>query len=428
MDPSVVLKIFTDLCLYFAVAGLILPAGEAAPALLIIGVAGAAQVVLYERGIKKLYRLLALLPMAAALIFVRSGQLAFLILPAMAYVAILCYTGRVALSRERFLGYFKPISIFLGAAIALLLIFAPEGKAMANALPFMIAGFLLGVMLLRTLRHARTTRRHRRFIFINLGLPLLVALLAFLLARAGFAGVLGGGLGLFYRTLIMPLLMGVAYLFSLIMFLVQKVLSLFAREDVVRSARFEANLDAMEAELGVIAGESSELVGNILIALGILFGLLLLFFLFRAMLGEQMEKPIAEDPAGTLGRVDPPDRPRARKNPFVPRTPEEQVRRCFKKLLQQSREAGVTFLISDTSERAAKRASAVFEPERMNELRNLYIRARYSPAGISKEEARRAKDIYEGLKKARKQEQGEGGRRPRKRERTSAALRHKTMG
>ena len=104
------------------------------------------------------------------------------------------------------------------------------------------------------------------------------------------------------------------------------------------------------------------------------------------------------------------------------------MRRYFKKILQLSREAGITYLRSDTSERAAKRASAVFDSKGMEELRSLYIRARYSPKGVSREEVRQAKGIYEALKKARKQEQGEGGRRPRKRERTSAALRHKTMG
>ena len=427
MDPSVVLKIFTDLCLYFGVMGLILPAREAAPALLIIGLMGAVQAVLYEKNVRSLYRALALLPMGLALFFVRSGQLALLILPAMAYVAVLCYTGRVALSRERFLLYFRPLCLFLAAALLLLLLFAREGKAMANALPFAVAGALSGVMLLRTLRHARTTRRHPRFIFINLGIPLLLTLLAFVLASAGLAGALKDGFAFVYQRLIMPLLMGLSYIIFGVVFLLQKLLSLFESKESASAAQFEANLGALESELGVIAGESNELVGKILMALGILFGLVLLFFLFRSMLGERLEPPIADDP-GHAGRADPPERSRERKKLLAPPTPSEQVRKHFKRLLQQSRENGVTFLISDTSERAAKRASSVFGEAGMMELRNLYIRARYSPDGVSREEAKRAKTLYDQLKKERKQAMEQGKKKQRRRGHSSAALRHKTMG
>ncbi|MBQ2770130.1 MAG: DUF4129 domain-containing protein [Clostridia bacterium] len=427
MDPSVILKILADLCLYFGVAGLILPAGEALPALCIMGVVGAAQALLQERQVRPLFRALALTPLLGVLFFVRSGQLAFLILPPTVYVAVLCYTGRVALSREQFLGYFRPIILFLAAALLLLLLFAREGKAMANALPFAAAGFLFGAMLLRTLRHVRTTRRHPRFIFINLGIPLLLTLLAFLLAKLGLAGALKDGFGFVYQSLIMPLLLGLSYVIFGVVFLFQKLLSLFESKESASAAQFEANLGALESELGVMAGESSELVGKILVAMGILFGLVLLYFLFRSMLGERLEKPIAED-AGSVSRTLSPDRPKERKKLLAPRTPEEQVRRYFKKILQLSREAGITYLRSDTSERAAKRASAVFDPKGMEELRSLYIRARYSPKGVSREEVRQARGIYEALKKARKQEAGDSGRKYRGRTRTSAALRHKTMG
>ena len=231
----------------------------------------------------------------------------------------------------------------------------------------------------------------------------------------------------FDRYTIVGLLCALPYLIFGVVFLFQKLLSLFERKNSAGASQFEANLGALEEELGAAVGSGSDLPAKILLALGILGGLVLLFFLFRTMLGERMEKPIAEDSHRT-GRTDPPQRPRERKNPLAPRTPEEQVRRCFKKLLQQSREAGVTFLISDTSERAAKRASAVFDPKGMEELRSLYIRARYSPEGVSKEEAKRARGVYEQLKKARRQAMDQGNKKQRKRGHSSAALRHKTMG
>lgn len=406
MDPASALKLFSDLFLYLSLAGLFAPSMKMALPLMGAAALASVSLLLYERNVKTLYRVLVLLPAACCLLLIRSLSDAFLLIPPLAYLCATALTGRSAVDREEFLAYFKPAACILLVAIPAGILFdRGSGRTLQNALPAAVILLVFALLLLRTLRHNPITRREPRSVLMNFALPLAAVLLAFLFLKLGLLSLLGNGLGFVYDKVLYPLILGLAYVIFGIIWVFQKVFLWLFRNRIEDSGTgFSANIGSQEAELGIAAGEGSDLVGKILTALGILLGAAILFFLFRAVIGRRAEQ-LAMEETDDRRNANAPEQKKPRPSIFAPRTPREQVRRYFKKTVQRAEDAGIAISDAYTSEKIVACAAQKFDREALFALRALYIRARYSYHEITKADAREAKRLFEEIKKSRVEEE-----------------------
>lgn len=402
MDPAIALKLLTDFSIYLAFAGLILPSMAAAvPALCIAACAALSSCFENKR---MSVRVLCFLPAAVVLaLSIRSVGFAVCTLPLLLYAMVSALTGRVAIDRDEFLMYFRPVTAILIVSVLLGLFFEREGTTVdENALPMAAAALLLGTILLRTLRHTVSTRCEKRFIVANLLAPVAVIAVAFALAKMGLLSLIGDGLSLFYEKVIFPILIGLAYAIYGVIWGIEQVFRL-----LFRSKTQEGNEPA-PMELGELGGEllpeggenGSLLVEQILIAIGILLAITAAFFLFKRMLGRRGERAGAGGNE-TREHVDQTGGPRSVFSMFAPKTANEQVRKVFIKFMKKMREQGAVLTPFDTSESICARAKEVFsDAEAITELRAIYIAARYGANETGKDDVRRAKALFERIKKS----------------------------
>ena len=401
MDPAVALKFLTDISIYLAFAGLVLPsAGAALPAF--FAVLSALGCYLVEEK-KPLLRALCFLPAAVVLIvYVRSLSAAILALPPFIYAAYAAWTGRVSTDRDEFSMYFKPVAAMLCVALLLGLFFDREGVlVLQNALPMTAVALFFGTILLRTLRHTESTRREPRFILVNLAAPVGALIAAFVLYQAGFLTALGAGLSFFYEKVVYPLLLGLAYAIYGVIWVFQKGFEFLFRSRIKEPAEEEP---AFLGELGgeapsLDAGEGSPLVDQILTALLILIGLALIILLFRRMLGSRAARS-ASSGAEERGRANSAKAQPRGFSPFAPRQPEELVRRLFQKLMLKARAGGGVLTPTMTSERICGIAGEVYtDAEAIHAFRALYLAARYGGV-IEKSDLKHARTLYDRILKS----------------------------
>ena len=360
---------------------------------------------LLHQGEKRLWRLplaLVLLPL-----FWLRGELVWgVYLFGSLYGALLVLRRVFHLAHDGAVENFQRCSLLLGLALPALSLVSGGTAALTRAVP--LALLFLGASLLQTrmLRHDAKTLAQRPFLLQNLGALLAVGALAFAASRPGFLAALNGVGSFLYQRIILPLLEGVLYLILGIVWLFGKLYSLF-RPDfdpiLPKQAAQEINLAVPGLEYDVVT-RTPQWVQNLFIAL-LLLGLMALagYILYKLTTRHSQDTRRANfyDERQTLER-----KPPARTFPaLAPRDPRRAVRHYYYKFLQEARRQGVAITENSTTLDISHRAASVYQATALEQLRQYYLLARYSPAPVSRAQARLAKEAYRALLQSNKQKQ-----------------------
>lgn len=396
------LRGLTELSFYYAFASFVAVCGGSRYALagLILQAACFTLSAVLEKN--KPLRMAALLPMA--LFWLLPGvPLAdtLLVLPPALYLFWLAYRGGYLLEWGRhvelFSVFWKAYTLF--AFLLLLIGMLPE-LAQAS-LPSALIMLVGSVLLMRSLRHEPEVYCQKWYQLLNAVTVIVVIAAAALLSTRAFLEACAAALAASYRTFVLPLLMlalaGFVYVLRAVAWLVS-LLNLQPPE--LQQKAPELQLDSLAKELGLdqLAGEP---VGEkYLIAFCVLAAAVLLYFFFRWMMrlgwGQQRPPEALEERFETEGDTEEKKRKVGSGNAV------QRVRAQYRKFLKLYLSAGGELDDTHTSldvEQGARRRR--FSPESLEELRSIYIRARYADRADA-QDVSRARELYAAMKKERR--------------------------
>lgn len=397
------LRMAGDLGLYYAFASFFVGCfggGLALPGLLIPAVCYALSAALREKGS---VRLAALAPLAAGLLWpgmTMADRTAYI--PAAAYAAYLIWREEYGLSQYHEADVFGILCRSYPIFAVMLGIIVDRTIMLERSLPLAVMCAVLCVALMRTLRHDVRVYARPSFLVRSTAPLALVALCAALLSWRPFVQGMTGAVWTLYLWTLYPLLRGIAWAVSGVLSrafpVMQWLASLFERSgEVVPESAWETG-GAQAAETAASSGGVSPAVWLVLAAAGAALAVWAVLVLLRRM--AQPNRNEAEEGGFALPFVR-----RAYEGPVVGEKPAEKrsaadkVRRQYRKYLRLCAERGTTLRPCDTSrdvmERAAgiRRSSSAAEEE----LRALYLRARYSGAA-DKADAARAKELLRQIR------------------------------
>ncbi|MBO4289680.1 MAG: DUF4129 domain-containing protein [Lachnospiraceae bacterium] len=315
-------------------------------------------------------------------------------------------------------------SVYLGVSMATDRVFtdridfANESRLLLRILPVMILGFFSGkkavtaleaivpyaiiylyamIWLLRYLRNPEVKTRTQ------------------VLSAAGFAGftllctlgrlpeLLVKGLGLLYEYVIVPALTlfatGFGYLMMGIGWLIKTIFlpgGLNPVDQAFESEAAETGSTMEYVERDGIGLEFLVWIGRILVVLLILAAI---YFLLRYLMGKRRaakEEAGYTEEKGTAEGGAPRHSPLPRFRPFHPR---EAIRYDYARFLKEAAKQGMEFSKGATTLEIADRSAKIFPREAVEELRELYVLARYAPDEvITREEAARSAAAFRTVK------------------------------
>ena len=401
------LRMAADLAFYYAFAGFFVAFSgtpDCLPGILIPSLCFAVSSGLRN---KKILRLTVLLPEAITFFLpgIGAGDRIALI-PVVGYTVFLAWTGNYSLAhgrqKETFLLFCK---IYLPFFLLITLLGGVRNLISAS-LPMALIMLTCSVFLLQVLRHEPEVYRQPRFLLRSL-LPLALLLgIAWLLHFPAVLSALGTAAAAVYQATVVPVVMGITYVLAfLIIHILSPLMALFPTED--SDTELETAFESLTDETAVSGSSGIALPFLILRTLGILLVIalviLVLVLLFRRLAGKRTNSE-SEGPASSERRTDrspPPEAPGLRL-PRSPRDPVNQVRRQYRRYLHLCATHGFTPHVSYTSGDIQRNTDTLFpDPAPAEELRSLYIRARYH--GIAaKEDALRARDLGNNLKEQKR--------------------------
>lgn len=376
-------KVFDDLCLYFAAAGAVGGVcGQAMNGLWpMLVCAACAGLCCFAKS--KPWRLLPLLLLGLCCLFPQNRTDWLLILPAMAYAAFLATRGRFELDHGDYQEFFPRGLAAAGLAVLVSLL----GLDTSQALQYSACYILCGVYLLRQLR--LNTGRDWKDKLLNL-LVILAVLAAGYLSSLLFQGA-AFILGLLLRSM--------KWLFLLMEALLEW---LFSRRPSVSAPVSEAeqtfpalNIPPFQTE-AIVPAETSTLVPILLCVLLCTAAAVGIFFLVRRMFHGLRPGTV---PAGKSTWTEPlEDTPKSRRS--LRSTNRDRVRQCYQKFLRLLRSRGASLRRSDTSAQVHDSALPLVPPLPAEQLRDLYRRARYDESSpIGPAEVRQARECLRQIGK-----------------------------
>ena len=395
MNPGFLFKVICDLSLWFGGAGFVLcqfGASFSLPPLFFMALACGLSRPLRDRGSLRLVPL-TLLPLTA--FWIHGIPDALLILPPALYCGYLCVRGRFDPDLLTCRSYFRHGT--QGLALASAFFALVSGGAVTRCLlPCLLLFLIAGVLMLRALRRGNEIRRPQELALDFLLLGLCCAA-AWGLSSLAALHLMGQGISLAYKYLICPLLIGLIYIFAgLAWVLIQFFSLLFSGQIGQENQKTQSDLSSFTdlTPFGVSAGDGR----GFWTVMAVIGAAALLFFAYRFFrrLGES--GPLRDRATPVETRLFALTSQAAPPASILGSGPRSVVRRCYRRFLIRAREAGVLMTPDSTSESIVRLATDRFDPAALAELRSLYIAARYSPAPVSRESARRAREILSRLK------------------------------
>ncbi|MBQ8638586.1 MAG: hypothetical protein IJ468_05405 [Lachnospiraceae bacterium] len=396
------LRMMADLGFYYAIAGCAAASfGSCWQLLQLIvlsmsyGIAGCLQ--------KRSHSILLLCGISGMCLVLPVWNLAdrLLFTPAVLYVFFLCWKNEFSLSWGRqadlFLLFLK---VFVGFALAGLVV--GQYSILASAgIPAALMQTASSVLLMRSLRHEPMVYEQKRYQVINLVSIAAVFLVSWLISTDVVRNGLGLLISLFYEHVAAPLIMGISmaagYLVIGIIRIIGFLFDFLGIKGGDSNSNFVQELSfAPEEAVLLETGEGNEIVGKILLAIVILAVIVLLVLFFRWLstreTGERWE--LAAEEKRREGEA-------SSREPQAERvlSSAAQVRRYYRKFLRLYLERGAYLHRSYTSQDVERNAKNVFSNhEAMEQMRELYIKARYSQK-VQKEDVVLAKQLYRQIRK-----------------------------
>ena len=396
------LRSLTELSFYYAFASFIAVCGGARYALaglLLQTACFTASAVLEKR---RWLRMAALLPMALFWLLPEVPLAdTLLYLPPAAYLIRQAYDGNYPLEWGRqvelfslFWKVYTPIA-FIALLIGML---SQLSRASMPSALMMLVG---SVLLMRSLRHEPEIYCQKWYQLFNAATAAVVIAVAGFMSSKAFLEMCVSAAATVYNTLALPVLILALTVFVYFLHAVAWLISLLNLQvPALKNDTPKLQLEGLAKELGLDQGSGKPVGEEFLILLCVLVVVVLLYFFFRWMArlgwGEKRSPEAREE------RIDFGGEPEVKKEKARPGSPVQRVRAQYRKFLKLYVSVGGELDIAHTSLDVEQEAGRHrFVPEALEELRAIYIRARYGEHADAKDVSR-AKELYAALKKERR--------------------------
>ena len=406
----VIYKQLFDFSAYYAIAGLyFLLIGNTAPGVpgfILLGIsAAAAEVQRKFLPDKKVYLYLCLCIPAFYLLFGPTLWQMVHLIPVWAYLVWIELTGRIYTSADEFPYHFSR-NLWLLLLMLPPVLFAPEkwSQCVTASLPYIILMLSLGVCLLRILR-ANSSGYLKQSIIMAV---FLAACLVFCLL--GLPAIMADCVGFLWQYFFKYIIELLALVIAGVVFVVAALGDL-----LLRTVTFKGLDNSLLLNLKPLLGEETlqeiedaavsdpRALKISLIILGCIAAAFGVFLLLRAMAGSRSRA----DTAASDHALSPQYVPSAknyRAGLIRPSDPRMAVRFYLQKTLREGIRRGADITEDMTPGEMFRRCSAVYPPDDLKELMELYSPARYNEMHpVSKKDANRAEALWRRLKKSEMQ-------------------------
>ena len=396
------LRMLGDLSFYYAYAGFIVACTGSAfnlPGLLIPSVCYALSAKLQKNRNR---RLAVLLP--ELICFFLPGMTwpdRIALIPAVLYTVYLAWIGNYDLTSYRQKDVFTMFWKIYPFFFLFCWLLGGLDNLVSDSLPFVVVLAVVSIFLLRVLRHEPDVYNQPQFLLRNL-LPLVIILIAaWILQIPAVFNALVSAVKALYSVTLLPILLGISaaagYLFMRLLSPIFNTLQSEEESDV----EISTSSDLSDLEMGSTS-EGFQLFLQVLKAVFIIAVIvavvIVLILLFKRMAGKKEgqysglqgeERRSTDYSSQSTG---------GQSQPLSPRDPVNQVRRQYRKYLRICISRGFSPHTSFTSRDVVSRTEKIFpDPAPVEELRGLYIEARYH-GSATKEDAARARELVSQLK------------------------------
>ena len=398
MTLLVFLKAVYDLGFYFTVAGIAASALGARTITLLIGIVGCAAVFTLSYPLRKrgALRFLPVLGYAFLMLLPLTKRPLILFLPIPVYHLTLIARGRYLPTWDQQAGQFKPYCV--GSALLLLAaaVVTSVGEPARTIAVMALITVTCSVLLTRALRHDPEVCAQPAFQLLNGSLLAGVLLGAVFFSSDLFLSGMRAVITFVYDRIICPILLLICQIIGYAVYLLFRLLPIDMRGEMPDMSGLTNNFLTEETEAAGTAAEQSHPALKVLLILiaaaAVGFVLYRLFVYLSRDTGSGREIPAEQ----SYERKDLPAEKRPRAGLFGG-TPAERVRRQYRAYLKLCRADGMKIAPSDTSQNVLDRSRRHADPE--EELRGLYLRARYA-GEADKKDADRAAELVREIKKA----------------------------
>lgn len=408
MSIAMVLKVFSDCCICFAILGSG-PVSFAIPLLvpaLLCGITAGVAAFFQEKGWTALRRLCGLLPLLCLLLGEKPQQILILAVPAL-YTALVILRGKLELEYYSYRRFFLQSLGLLGAAYLIVNIWAFLAKVTGETMPGLDGGVILryglvhlfcGVVLQRQLRlgvgyRSEGGRRQMSMLLGAVGIIVFAFFAAEPLLRE-HAVTLMKYVG---SLLLVPIMLAAE--------LLKWVIGLFERKQTVNpveSATVDISGEGAVNPVGGALGQTVERADAVTVdpvlvwvALAVAFLLAAGVILYRSF----QRQRAAGDSGEILGRVV--VVPKKKKEPAL--SSRAKVRQLYREFLKREKGWGMKLRICDTSEDVLRRIHPETDRRSASDLRQVYLVARYDDRqSVSRSQVSKAKLAMKGLRQTNK--------------------------
>ncbi len=327
------------------------------------------------------------------------------------YMVFLLITDRLVTSRGEFLDRVKRI-LYLAILLPIFLLTELQAfqRAISATIPYLTTAIVCFCFMLRHLRTDHGMDSQKGYYRQQVWEMVLFLAVCMLLTLVRAPQNLMKGLSLLFLNVIRPAIAFIVGLISMIfggvIYLIISLLSFVtkSRELEVRKAEMGDNI-LVSLDLTVDTVLSKEWILPLLYSLGVILGLVVLFFFFRWLMGEKYKQRLPQGVSEIREELrDSSDRGGRLKRKYSAE-PRERVRYYYYKYLLHLRSKKVLILSGDTTreveqkyyERLSKPSKE--QTESSEQMKELYRKARYqNQTEITTEEAERVKKIYDTIK------------------------------
>ena len=409
MNLAFSLRVLADLCYYvFAISSVATCAGHSGLMLAgpLFGALAAYFVALAGRKAPKKRWLQHLAALLAA------GSLFFAHAPAdwVVYVPIAVYLQVIVFKRLVYVDYDSTQSRFflclkiLPAPLVLTLVAGNKAGFLEVMLPYFLFFLVLNVMLLRMLRHNEQVLSDGKFRAMNLMQIGLLCGAGWLLTTGYVVTAFQFLVRQLVRFVLRPLCNLILYAIGGVGWVLNKIFGGidFHLEDVDLSALDNLGQGMDEGDQAVMEfyeeasknSETTRVLTYAAIGLAVIVTIVLIIVLFKILM-RAARRPEDNKFADERSSLDEKEDAGKRLG-FSPR---DRVRNYYRKFLKQALKAGLDPDENADSREIVQQMRPRFQPQALDGLREVYIRARYSSQEITSADVKQAKEMYDDLKK-----------------------------
>ena len=393
------LKILGELSLYFCIANAVLSIAltgvESILPLFIVSLIAAVGHYIDEKHSK--FRFF-LRPLLLSVFFLGSGFAYYLAvgLPAL-YIALTIVGQRYYVDHDTQADLFRTgIAVIICFSIVFVLVLGLD-----HIVPFAMIFLIANIFMLRLLRQDAEIFNETRFRVMNI-LTVGATLLAAVIITSKPAMMILQKFYNFILTLLQPVLYLFVYggyaFYWVLTWVIATLRSLFSGETVDQNQLLESGMnmlpEGLEQTVDVTNPDILRLIQGGLVAIGIF--LVVLYFLGNRRGRNKRSEGSLKEVRSSVTNYRPEEKIFA--DHFPPREPRAAVRYYYRSFLRMCQSIGHEFPRHFTSKHIENTISYQFKKEHLQEMRETYIRARYSEQEITKEDVKHIKEQVKLLK------------------------------